>query len=99
MFLLGFEDKRCGVGDPVGELLLVDVKADAADSLGYVAVADLIGDEDAADFAVADIDVVRPLDEDFLSWEQFDKAVGDGDGEGHAEEPLVGEGEEGRFKD
>ena len=56
-----FEQQRSGVGNPVGENCLIDIQADAADGAGYVAVAQMVGGQDATHFAVADINVVGPL--------------------------------------
>ena len=58
--------ERYGVGCIAGEAALVDVDPHADDAAGNGATLDVVFDEDAAEFVVAVVDVVGPLDAYFV---------------------------------
>lgn len=85
--------QRRGIGNPVGELRLVDVEAYSADGRGDIVARKACRCQRAADFIAANIYIIGPLD---LSgkWQVVSgKEVGYGEGEGLGELELALGGE------
>lgn len=85
-------DDGDGVGGVGEEFALIDVEADADDGFVDVCAGDCVLDKDAADLAVADVDVVGPLDVDGIvdtvTAQFFLDGLGDGEGDGLGDAEL-----------
>lgn len=98
IMLLGEYGERGGIGNPIAEVDLVDVEPYAYDCCGNLPGGESGVEEGTADFVVAYIDVVGPLDEDLMMWQICSEQVADGYGNGLGDLKLMGRGDEGRME-
>ena len=74
----GEQGEGSGIGDVLGKNRLVEIEADAYDAGPDFLAAEYVLDEDAADLAVSDIDVVGPFDTGFHPFVREIEAEGEG---------------------